>query len=159
MVIHEIFESTKKELTFIAGDGKRYVATDTIGSFNLGLPNGTYQVCEKIKGGILRLGAVDWQGKPLKMPTLATGKKASISTFESNDPISLVIRADKDGKTLEHEELGFGKVELNLDMLVEKAGKHNNYTFEIGSGELKASLALSKAEIMAGFTYIVETSK
>lgn len=157
--IFEVFDKFEKEYTFIGQDGSVNKVKSTIGAFEAGLPNGKYTVLYELDGGRLRLGTIDWQGKPLRMPSLEKAKKTTIETFESNDMISLVIKPANGKENEEREEIGTGKVEIDLAMLVEKAGVRDSYVFEVGGGQLKVTLTLSKAEIIAGLRFVVEEKK
>lgn len=157
--IYEVFEKFVKEYIFIGEDGSVHKVKGAIGTFDPGLPKGKYTIFSEITGGRLRLGIVDWQGTPLKMPSIAQGKKTTIEAYESNDMITLVIKPANEMQDGEREELGTSKVEIDMATLIEKAGTRDSYTFEIGAGQLKATLTLSKAEILSGLMFVVEEKK
>jgi len=156
--IIETFEHSTKKYVLTGEDGIHHEVEGQIGSFDAGLPNGKYKVSESINGGWLRLGSIDWQGKPVVMPGLQRAPKTVIETMDSN-AIWLVIKKGEKGKEEDREQLGIGKVELDFKVLLEKAGNRQSYVFEIGGGDLKTTLELSKAEILAGIKYSVEVRK
>lgn len=157
--IFQVFDKFEKELVFIGSDGQVHTAKGAIGSFDVGLPNGKYKVLEKLEKGSLVLGTIDWQGKPIRMPTI---EQASITSIESQDAsvtVALVIEQPTDKSEGERVDLGTGKVLIDLATLKEKAGSRESYVFEIGGGQTKVILTLSKAEIVAGFRYVVDGGK
>lgn len=154
--IYQVFDKFEKEYSFIGQDGSIHTAKGQIGSFDLGLPNGKYKVLEKLDKGSLVLGTIDWQGTPIKIPSIEQTQKTSIEILDSSTPIALVISQSTDQSNDEKVEIGTGKVEIDLALLKEKAGIRDSYTFEIGGGQTKAVLTLSKAEIVAGFKYVIE---
>lgn len=157
--IYEVFDKFEKEYIFVGQDGSVNSAKGPIGAFDPGLPKGKYAVYTQVDGGRLRLGTVDWQGKLLKMPSIEKAQKTTIECFESNDAITLVIKPATGKQEAEREELGTSKVEIDMATLVEKAGVKDSYVFEIGGGQLKTTLTLTKAEIIAGLRFVVEEKK
>lgn len=157
--IFQVFDKFEKELVFVGADGQVHTVKGAIGAFDVGLPNGKYKVLEKLEKGSLVLGVIDWLGKPVKIPSFEQAPKTSIESVEANSVVALVIEQATDNSEGERVELGTGKVEINLAMLKEKAGSRDSYVFEIGGGQTKVLLTLSKAEIVSGFRYVVDGSK
>lgn len=158
--IYEVFDNAKKDFILVSEDGQISKVNGKIGAFECELAFGKYKVFSPMEGGRMYLGTINWQGKPVKMPEPEIVKKATIQAYESTSDIWLIIDKSMKNKDLEEkEEIGNGLVELDWNMLLEKAGDRAFYTFEIGAGDLKVEFDISKAEIFAGLKFVVEPRK